>query len=179
MTGTLARWNDLPSAQAAQDILRCCGSTAWAEKMAARKPFADEASLLAASDETWRNLTKADWMEAFRSHPRIGGSPARETEFGKSRISDSRVQSAAWSEQEQQKVAAANEAVKAELAQANQDYEQRFNHIFIVCATGKSAAEILEILRRRLRNDEETELREAVEQQRLITHIRLKKWLSQ
>jgi 2-oxo-4-hydroxy-4-carboxy-5-ureidoimidazoline decarboxylase len=179
MTGTLARWNGLPLAQAAQDILPCCGSTAWAENMSARKPFADEATLLAASDETWRNLTKADWMEAFRSHPRIGGSLKKETGIIESQASDSRAQSAQWSEQEQQRVAAANHAVKAELAQANRDYERRFNHIFIVCATGKSATEILEVLRRRLRNDEETELHEAAEQQRLITHIRLKKWLSQ
>ena len=179
MTGTLARWNDLPLVQAAQDILPCCGSAAWAGRMAARKPFADEASLLAASDETWRNLTKADWMEAFRSHPRIGGSLKEETRIKQSQASDSRGQSAQWSEQEQRKVAAADDAVKAELAQANHDYEQRFSRIFIVCATGKSASEILEILRRRLRNDEETELHEAAEQQRLITHIRLKKWLSQ
>jgi len=179
MTGTLARWNGLPPAQAAQDILPCCGSTEWADRMAARKPFVDEASLLAASDETWRNLTKADWMEAFRSHPRIGGSLEKEAAIKESQASGSRAQSAEWSEQEQQKVVAANDAVKAELAQANKDYERRFNRIFIVCATDKSAAEILEILRRRLRNDEETELREAGDQQRLITHIRLKKWLSQ
>jgi 2-oxo-4-hydroxy-4-carboxy-5-ureidoimidazoline decarboxylase len=170
MSRTLARWNRLPMAEAAQEILPCCGSTAWAGGMAARRPFPDEATLLAASDQTWRNLAEADWMEAFRSHPRIGESRA---------LKPAPTQSSAWSKQEQQNVTTAGDAVKIELAQANKEYELRFNRIFIVCATGKSAPEILEILRRRLRNDEETELDEAAEQQRLITHIRLKKWLSQ
>jgi len=129
-------------------------------------------------------------MEAFRSHPRIGESAIGESGIGESGISESRtgeskaleqapVQSSAWSKQEQQNVATAGDAVKIELAQANQEYERRFNRTFIVCATGKSAPEILEILRHRLRNDEKTEVREAAEQQRLITRIRLNKWLSQ
>ncbi len=180
MSGTLVRWNRLPMAEAAQEILPCCGSTAWADGMAARRPFPDEATLLAASDQTWRNLAEADWMEAFRSHPRIG-----ESRIGESRIDECQAsqpapaQFSAWSKQEQQNVTAAGDAVKIELAQANEEYERRFGRIFIVCATGKSAPEILEILRHRLRNDEETEVREAAEQQRLITRIRLKKWLSQ
>ena len=107
-------------------------------------------------------------MEAFRSHPRIGESCASHS------ASD---QSATWSAQEQQTVAVAGDAVKIALAEANQEYEQRFRHIFIVCATGKSAPEILEILRRRLRNDGPTELREAAAQQGQITRIRLTKWL--
>jgi len=169
MSGTLARWNRLPIGEAAKELLPCCGSTAWADGMAARRPFLDEATLLAASDETWRNLAEADWMEAFRSHPRIGESQGAQLSAG---------QSAVWATQEQENVAAANDAVKIELAQANEEYERRFDHIFIVCATGKSGPGILEILRRRLRNDKPTELLEAAEQQRLITHIRLMKWLS-
>ena len=148
MTERLARWNVLPMAQAAKDILPCCGSTAWADRMAARKPFADEASLLAASDETWRNLTKADWMEAFRSHPRIGGS-------GLARNRRRRSRNLRSGQSRSRKVGAADDAVKAELAEGKSDYERRFSRIFIVCATGKSGPEILEILRRRLRNDEE------------------------
>ena len=169
MSEVLARWNRLPTTEAAKEILPCCGSTVWADAMAVRRPLADEASLLVASDEIWRNLAGADWMEAFRSHPRIGESRP---------VDAASTESSAWSTQEQQKVAAAAEAVKGELAEANLRYEHRFNHIFIVCATGKSAPQILDTLRRRLRNDQETELREAAEQQRLITHIRLKKWLS-
>lgn len=195
MSATLARWNLLPIGEAAKEVLPCCGSTAWADRMAARRPLPDEATLLAASDETWRNLAEADWMEAFRSHPRIGESGIGESGIGESRIGESRtggaktgkseasqpvpVQSSSWSRQEQQYVTAADDEIKAELAQANKEYERRFNRIFIVCATGKSGPDILDILRRRLHNDDETELHEAAEEQRLITHIRLKKWLSE
>jgi 2-oxo-4-hydroxy-4-carboxy-5-ureidoimidazoline decarboxylase len=108
------------------------------------------------------------WLEAFGSHPRIGKShgPA-----------STPAQSAAWSGEEQQKVDAASEDVKTALAEGNRAYERRFRRIFIVCATGKSAQELLGILRRRLGNDEATELREAAEQQRQIAQLRLKKWL--
>ncbi len=88
-------------------------------------------------------------------------------------------QSVEWSAQEQQKVGDADEGVKIALADANREYERRFDRIFIVCATGKSAAEILEILQRRLTNDADTELHEAAEQQRQITQIRLRKWLQE
>jgi 2-oxo-4-hydroxy-4-carboxy-5-ureidoimidazoline decarboxylase len=174
MSGKLERWNRLPPTDAAKEILACCGSAAWAEAMVRRRPVPDEATLLAAADETWGSLAKEDWMEAFRSHPRIGAK------VGESR--DSRpapAPSSSWSKQEQETAAAAGSAVKAELAQANREYEQRFARIFIVCATGKSGAEILKTLRRRMANDDNTELREAAEQQRLITHLRLKKWLSE
>jgi 2-oxo-4-hydroxy-4-carboxy-5-ureidoimidazoline decarboxylase len=169
MSQVLTRWNRLPIDGAVREIMPCCGSRAWAEKMATRRPIPDKAALLATSDEIWQSLTPSDWMEAFRSHPRIGESRAPQS---------STAQSSAWSTQEQQKVAAGGDAVKIALAEANREYEQRFDHIFIVCATGKSAPEILEILRRRLQNDNQTELHEAAEQQRQITHIRLEKWLS-
>jgi OHCU decarboxylase len=165
----LARWNALPAGEAAKEALPCCGSKSWASEMANHRPIQDEASLLAACDQVWTNLPESDWLEAFRSHPRIGESrtpasaPAR---------------SAAWSGQEQQKVSVAHDDIKLALAEANRAYEQRFHHIFIVCAAGKSAHEILEILRRRLQNDDATELLEAAEQQRQIAHLRLKKWLS-
>ena len=165
----LARWNSLAAAEAAREILPCCGSQAWALAMAARRPVQDEASLLAVSDEVWKNLPEADWLEAFASHLRIGESRAPMSATS---------QSAAWSGNEQQKVTTADAEVKAALAEANREYEKRFGRIFIVCAMGKSAREILEILQRRLQNDEETELFEAAEQQRQIAQIRLKKWLS-
>jgi OHCU decarboxylase len=164
----LARWNRLPFDEAVKAILPCCGSKSWAQGMVKRRPIADEAALLAASDETWRGLAPSDWMEAFQSHPRIGESRPSQSPTGLS---------VEWSAQEQRNVAESDAAVKVALAEGNREYERRFNRIFIVCATGKSAPEILETLRRRLKNDADNELQEAAEQQRQITQIRLRKWL--
>ena len=168
MSGVLEHWNRLTADQAATAILPCCGSRAWARGLAARRPLKDEAALLAASDETWHNLPLSDWMEAFQSHPRIGESRAKQTVP---------CQAATWSTHEQKRVTDADAAVKIAIEEGNREYERRFGRIFIVCATGKSANEILEILRQRLQNDPQTELREATEQQRQITQIRLRKWL--
>ena len=167
MSAVLTHWNELPDKEAENEILPCCGSTTWAAQIANRRPLKNQAALLAASDEIWRSLSETDWLQAFRSHPRIGESVTHA----------STAQSAVWPAQEQQKVADAADAVKIALAEGNRDYERRFQHIFIVCATGKTASEILATLCRRMRNDAPTELREAAEQQRLITQIRLKKWL--
>ena len=164
----LAGWNLLPPDEALTKILPCCGSKAWAHSMVARRPFANEDMLLRVSSEIWRSLTPSDCMEAFQSHPRIGETRASQPPSA---------QSAAWSAQEQRDVTDAEAETKAALADANREYEQRFNRIFIVCATGKSAAEILAILQQRLDNDAETELQQAAEQQRQITELRLKKWL--
>ena len=169
MNGVLARWNALRLAEAAEGILPCCGSKAWAHAMAGQRPILDEAALLATSDEVWKSLSEFDWMEAFRSHPRIGESHPP--------VSSS-ARSAAWSGEEQRRAGTATEGVKAALADGNRAYEERFGRIFIVCANGKSAPEILEILRRRLQNDDSTELHEGSEQQRQITCLRLKKWLN-
>jgi 2-oxo-4-hydroxy-4-carboxy-5-ureidoimidazoline decarboxylase len=184
----LEEWNRLPLDEATKAILPCCGSNAWAEKMVARRPLADEHALLAASDEIWRSSTPSDWTEAFRSHPRIGEArpsqplpaqspPAQSLPAQSLPAQSLPAQSSAWAAQEQRNVADADAAVKHSLAEANREYERRFNHIFIVCATGKSAVEILEILQQRLNNDTEAELLEGAEQQRQITAIRLKKWL--
>jgi 2-oxo-4-hydroxy-4-carboxy-5-ureidoimidazoline decarboxylase len=184
----LARWNFLPLAAAVDEILPCCGSRAWADAMAARRPLPDEATLMAASDEIWRGLAASDWLEAFRSHPRIGEShidgsqasrgcaPSRAVREGAITQAGS-PRSLAWSNQEQRNVADADDSAKLALAEANREYERRFKRIFIVCATGKSPDEILKIVRRRMENDEPAELREASEQQRQITQIRLRKWL--
>ena len=167
MNPVLARWNSLRPIDASKEILPCCGSKAWADGMTNRRPISDETALLAASDEIWWSLSEADWLEAFRSHPRIGESAA-----------SAPVRSAKWSTEEQRQVGTANADLRTVLAEANRKYEEQFHRIFIVCATNKSAPEILEILRRRMGNDEATELGEAAEQQRQIAHIRLKKWLS-
>ena len=169
MSEVLGHWNELPQEEAAREILPCCGSGNWAAGMASKRPIHDELSLMETSDAIWRGLPESDWLEAFRSHPRIGESRAEV---------NSAAQSSAWSEQEQQKAASADEAMKLALKWGNREYEQKFGHIFIVCATGKTAGEILEILRRRLHNDDATELQQAAEEQRKIMHIRLKKWIA-
>ncbi|MGC1414735.1 MAG: 2-oxo-4-hydroxy-4-carboxy-5-ureidoimidazoline decarboxylase [Candidatus Acidiferrum sp.] len=165
----LTRWNAMPSEAAAESILPCCGSKTWARAMAARRPILDEASLLASCDQACDALSDSDWLEAFRSHPRIGDYCAS---------AESAAQSAAWSDEEQREVGSAVDEVKAALADGNRAYEQKFQRIFIVCATGKSSMEILAILRRRLQNDQTTELHEAAEEQRQIAYLRLKKWLN-
>jgi OHCU decarboxylase len=164
----LARWNALPEMEAEEEILPCCGSQQWAQELVRLRPFGTSAELFAASDRVWAGLAGEDWEEAFRSHPRIGErkAPAATT-----------TQSAAWSREEQNGVHAEGTNVLAELAQCNKEYEARFGRVFLVCATGKSATEMLGILRGRLDNDPETELREAAEQLRQITQLRLRKWL--
>jgi 2-oxo-4-hydroxy-4-carboxy-5-ureidoimidazoline decarboxylase len=143
--------------------------------MATLRPFADESALLATSDDVWSRLTESDWLEAFRSHPRIGESAIAKSPEHEGERPPS--QSAVWSEHEQRNVATADDALKIALAAGNREYEHRFNRTFIVCATGKSPAEILSILQRRLTNDRAAEIQEAAEQQRQITQIRLRKWL--
>jgi 2-oxo-4-hydroxy-4-carboxy-5-ureidoimidazoline decarboxylase len=168
MSEVLARWDRLSVDEAQDEIRPCCGSRAWSHQMAERRPIEEEAALLAISDEIWANLSESDWTEALASHPRIGETRSEQSTHARS---------AAWSMQEQENAAVAADVVKAALADANREYEQKFGRIFIVCATGKTAPEILAILQRRLANDEKTELHEAAEQQRQITHLRLKKWL--
>ncbi len=164
----LARWNALPEMEAAEEILPCCGSQQWARELARLRPFGTGAELFEASDHVWWNLSYEDWEEAFRSHPRIGKrkAPVAAT-----------AQSAAWSGQEQAGIQTQDAAVLVELAELNADYETRFGRVFLVCAIGKSAAEMMEILKKRLDNDAETELREATLQQAQITQLRLRRWL--
>jgi len=164
----LTRWNGLNEEMAAAKILPCCGSTRWAREMAQGRPFTDESELFSHSDAVWLNLASSDWQEAFHSHPRIGERRVAKT---------ATQQSAEWSRQEQDQVEVSIPEIQAALARCNRLYEERFGRIFLICASGKSATEILVSLERRLQSDEQTEWREAVEQQRQITQLRLRKWL--
>ncbi len=168
MNEVLACWNELQAGEASKEILSCCGANAWADGMVGKRPFEDEAAVLITSDEIWRGLGASDWLEAFKSHPKIGESRAA-VATGK--------RSTAWSEQEQKDAIVSQENVRVALAEGNRAYEEKFGYIFIVCATGKSGLEILAILKRRLQNGKEKELKEAAEEQRQITQLRLKKWL--
>jgi 2-oxo-4-hydroxy-4-carboxy-5-ureidoimidazoline decarboxylase len=166
MNKVLVRWNALDPATAASEILACCGSQAWAEALAAKRPITDEPALIQAAATVWQALPEIAWQQAFDSHPRIGQQHAQcATE-----------QSLRWSAQEQS-AATATDATKQALTEANRRYEEKFNRIFIVCATGKSSAEILNIVESRMNNDPAIELREAAEQQRQITELRLHRWL--
>jgi 2-oxo-4-hydroxy-4-carboxy-5-ureidoimidazoline decarboxylase len=167
-SNALAHWNSLSPSTAALAILPCCGSHAWADALAARRPFATPQQLFTASDEIWRALPEAAWQEAFLSHPRIGEQHAPAAT----------AQSLAWSSAEQRAAAAPpGDLAKLALAERNRQYEERFGRIFIVCAAGKSATEILAILNRRMANSPAAELLEAAEQQRQITQLRLRRWL--
>jgi len=162
----LGGWNQMDVARAMEAILPCNGSRAWAEGVARMRPVACAEELFAASDHVWRALPERDWQQAFDSHPRLGESHAKAAT----------AKSLSWSAHEQS-AANPDEAMREELAQANREYERRFGRIFLLCATGRSAAEMLAILRTRVQNDAASELREAAEQQRLITQLRLRKWL--
>jgi 2-oxo-4-hydroxy-4-carboxy-5-ureidoimidazoline decarboxylase len=170
VSNVLFHWNLLPPDQAASEILPCCGSRAWAQVLAGERPFQEVAALLAASDRIWSGLSPDDWSEAFASHPRIGTTAS---------VGKSSAPSLAWSAREQSDALTAADSIKLALAEANREYESKFRRIFITCATGKSAAEILENLQRRLNNEEPAEILEAAEQQRQITQLRLRKWLGE
>jgi 2-oxo-4-hydroxy-4-carboxy-5-ureidoimidazoline decarboxylase len=162
----LEAWNNDEEEQVLRAILPCNGSPAWAIALVRQRPFTNAADLFRASDEVWRSLSEQEWQQAFDSHPRIGEKKAKAASE----------QSAKWSAGEQQS-AQADEALQAALTVGNKEYEANFGRIFLICATGKSAAEILEALQQRMGNDAATELQEAVEQQRRITQLRLRKWL--
>ena len=137
--------------------------------MAEARPFADVERLLAAGDHIWVRLSPDDWLEAFRAHPRIGESRAQVEHGAAARR---------WSAEEQAGARGADEETLDALALDNRAYDEKFGHIFIVCAAGKSAAEMLALLRARLKNSPQEELSIAAEEQRKITRIRLKKMIS-
>ena len=164
----LAALNDLSAEKAKAAFLDCCGSTRWAERMAAALPFPMLEDLFVKAESIWFSLAASDWLEAFAAHPKIGSrksAPARND------------RSAKWSAGEQAGMNAADQEVREQLDQVNRLYEEKFGFIFIVCATGRSANEMLAIARARYGNTVETELRLAAEEQRKITEIRLTKLL--
>ena len=163
----LANWHSLDAASAAREILPCCGSSAWAEALAAMRPFADANQLLIVSDRIWAGLAEEEWQEAFASHPRIGQQSAKAATS----------EALAMSAHEQSAAMSAEDATKFAIAEGNSRYEEKFGRIFIVCASGKSAADILAILNMRMSHTAAEELLEAAEQQRQITQLRLRRWL--
>ena len=164
---TLTEFDALPAADARALLLECCGSTRWAAAMISARPIGDLQALYATGDRIWWDLRPEDWREAFAAHPRIGARAPIAPVASQER-------SATWAAQEQAAAAASSdEAVVAALAQVNREYETRFGHIYLVCATGRSAEELLANAHSRLKNDATTELRVAAEEQRRITRLRL------
>lgn|SRR5687767_107964 len=164
---TLAWLQALPADDALKEFLKCCGSERWAQAMVQLREYATTVEgLTLLANEMWWMLDHSDWLEAFHSHPKIGEKKAAEPVA---------TQSKEWSGQEQSGMREANQDTIDSLAQLNREYEEKFGFIFIVCATGKSAGEMLEILRERLRNEPDAELPIAAAEQAKITEIRLKK----
>jgi OHCU decarboxylase len=168
MDQSISRINGLSVEQATAEFLKCCGSTAWAKRMSDARPFSNSDEISSKADEIWWKLDEADWLEAFRAHPKIGERKAAATQSAEAQQ---------WSANEQSESQKAAADTKAALADGNREYDQRFGFIFIICATGKSAEEILSALNDRLNNDSKTELRVAAEEQRKITQLRLQKLL--
>lgn len=137
--------------------------------MAEARPFPMLEALFQKAEYIWFSLAPGDWLDAFAAHPKIGSTGIR--------VPNQQAKSAEWSSDEQSGVQSAATGVRDELAEANRLYEEKFGFIFIVCATGKTAEEMLGICRARFGNSPETELRLAAEEQRKITEIRLNRLL--
>ena len=168
MTISVTELDAMTAPRAAEVLASCCGSTRWVSAMVARRPFKSRGAVKSAADEVWKSLESSDWLEAFASHPRIGerSSATQPGELGNS-----------WAAAEQSGVEVARHDVRSALAEANRKHEERFGYIYIVCATGKTAEEMLALARERLRNDPDDELKIAAEEQRKITRLRLDKLL--
>lgn len=166
MHAGVARLNAMGQAQAVAAMMRCCASRRWAERVAMARPFADEAALFAAAETAWAESTETDRLEAFSHHPKIG---QRKIEGA----------SAEWSRREQAGMAGASDEARAEFERLNAEYEAKFGFVFLIRATGRTAAEMLDALRTRLRNDRRTELDIAAGEQSAITRIRLTRMLEE
>ncbi len=143
-------------------LKRCCGSTAWVNRMLQLSPFPDRESLLSAADSVWNSLTASDWLEALAQHPKIGEKSA-----------------AKWSTEEQRGMETASRDTERQIRELNIAYERKFGWIFIVCATGKTAEEMVAMLTARLNDDADTELRTAAAEQSKITKLRIEKLLAE
>ena len=162
LSETLASFNRLSRGEAERRLLACCGSRAWASSVAAGRPYASVPALMETADAESARLKASDWLEAFEAHPRIGVRGGR---------------APASSNREQKGVMSAREETLAVLAEGNRLYEERFGHVFLISAAGRSAEDIVAALRQRIENDPTTELQMAAEEQRKITRLRLKSML--
>lgn len=164
MSLNLAAFNGLSQADATDALLKCCTSDAWAKKLVALRPFATIDGLKQSADTCWQGLAESDYLQAFDGHPKIGDVTSLKAKYANTH---------SLAKNEQSKVEQADDEVIKALADDNQRYFERFSFIFIVFASGKSAGQMLDLLRQRIDNDRATELVNAAEQQRLIFQLRL------
>jgi 2-oxo-4-hydroxy-4-carboxy-5-ureidoimidazoline decarboxylase len=167
---TLSQLNHLPVAELKAVLFKCCGCTAWVNKMVSVFPVEEMIDLFEDAEEKWYECTVADFKEAFSHHPKIGDASALKEKFAAT---------TEWAGNEQAGVNTASEQVLEALAKGNQEYFEKFGYIFIVCATGKSAGEMLALLQERLPNSPDVEIEIAAEEQAKITQLRLEKLLSE
>jgi 2-oxo-4-hydroxy-4-carboxy-5-ureidoimidazoline decarboxylase len=166
---TIEELNQLDTISLREALSRCCGAGAWVEGMQALFPVKSREELLKKAEKVWYNCSEVDWREAFQHHPRIGDLDSLRKKFAATKQ---------WAAGEQSGVNAATGEILTELAAGNESYEKKFGYIFIVCATGKSAGEMLDLLKGRLDNTPEEEIKIAMGEQSKITRIRLEKLLS-
>ena len=167
---TLHDLNMLPKPQLRQELEKCCGSSAWVDKVMSFFPIDDLVELLDDAEDEWYKCSPEDWKEAFSHHPKIGDIDSLKKKFAST---------ANWAMGEQSGTSTASEETIKALAKGNKEYEDKFGYIFIVCATGKSADEMLAILESRLQNDPEIEIEIAADEQNKITRLRLEKLLDE
>ena len=167
---TLEQFNSLNKDVAATELEKCCGSSNWIKLMMSHFPFTSKEALLSLAEEIWsQDCSENDWLQAFTHHPKIGDTASLEKKFASTKD---------WAGNEQSGVKEADSAVIQQLLEYNEAYEQKFGFIFIVCATGKSAAEMLNMLKQRINNNYEDEIKIAATEQCKITAIRINKLLS-
>ncbi len=165
---TLHELNTLPKQQLREELTKCCGSASWVNKMLPFFPADDLVELLEDAEEQWFKCSEEDWKEAFAQHPKIGDVESLQKKFAAT---------AKWASGEQAGVDNASQQTLQALAGDNKKYEDKFGYIFIVCATGKPAEEMLEILKERLKNDPKDEIEIAADEQNKITKLRIEKLL--
>jgi 2-oxo-4-hydroxy-4-carboxy-5-ureidoimidazoline decarboxylase len=160
---TLHDLNGAREELAREALLACCGSEAWVMRMAANRPFADTETFEAQAEDVWWQLTDRDWLDAFAKHPKIG----------------QKRDNAKWSAAEQAGMTAAGRDASDLMYRRNVEYENRFGFIFIVCATEKTAEEMLSLIDQRMGNEPAAEMRIAAQEQAKITRLRLRKLLAE
>lgn len=165
---TLHELNTLSQQQLKEELTKCCGSSAWVNRMVPFFPADDLVELLEDAEEQWFLCSETDWKEAFAHHPKIGDAESLKTKFAST---------AQWASGEQSGVNNASSQTIEDLAKANKEYEEKFGYIFIVYASGKSAEEMLAILQNRLQNSPEVEIEIAADEQNKITKLRIEKLL--